>query len=82
VISQDIGMTLNLYLPRMPSGQVKLHARTHGERRLGARSVDVQVGEPIRVNDRFGQRSERPGVRDPLMRPVKVIEPLILPQRM
>ena len=33
-------------------------------------SVDVQVGEPVRVGDRFGQRRERPGVGDALVRPV------------
>ena len=44
-------------------------------------SVDIQLHEPIRVGDRFGQRSERSSIRDPLMRPVKVIEPLVLPQR-
>jgi hypothetical protein len=30
--------------------------------------VDVQPGELVRVGDRFGQRLERPEVRDPLMR--------------
>jgi hypothetical protein len=29
-------------------------------------SVDVQVGEPVLVGDRFGQRGEWPGVRDAL----------------
>jgi hypothetical protein len=42
-------------------------------------SLDVQLGEPMRVGDRFGQRSAWPGVREPLMRPVKVIELLVLP---
>jgi hypothetical protein len=29
--------------------------------------VDVQPGELVRVGDRFGQRLQRPDVRDPLM---------------
>jgi hypothetical protein len=33
-------------------------------------SVDVQVGEPVRVGDRFGQRCEWSGVGDALMRSV------------
>jgi hypothetical protein len=33
-------------------------------------SVDVQPGELVRVGDRFGQRLQRPEVRDPLMRSV------------
>ena len=40
--------------------------------------VDIEVGELDRVGDRLGQRSEWPGVRDPLMGPVKAIEPLVL----
>jgi hypothetical protein len=31
-------------------------------------SVDVQMGNPVRIGDRFGQRREWPGVRDALMR--------------
>jgi len=30
-------------------------------------SVDVQVGDPVRVGDRFRQRCQWPGVRDALM---------------
>ena len=44
-------------------------------------SVDVQVGESIRVSDRFGQSCERSGVRDSLMRPVMVKELFVLAQR-
>jgi hypothetical protein len=44
-------------------------------------SADIQRCEPIRLGDWFGQRSKRSGVRDPLMWSVKVIEPLVLPQR-
>lgn len=45
-------------------------------------SVDAQLAELVRVGDRFGQRCEGAGVRDPLMRSVKVIEPFILSQGM
>ena len=34
--------------------------------------VDVQPGELVRFGDRFGQRLQRPDVRDPLMRSVEV----------
>jgi hypothetical protein len=34
--------------------------------------IDVRVGEPIRVGDRFGQRCEWSGVGDALVRPVFV----------
>jgi hypothetical protein len=44
--------------------------------------VDVQPGELARVGDRFGQRLERPEVRNPLLRAVWVVELLILVQRM
>jgi len=44
-------------------------------------SVDVQVGEPVRVGDRFGQRCEWSGVGDALMRSVLVVEHLVLAQR-
>jgi hypothetical protein len=33
-------------------------------------SVDIEVGEPVWVGDRFGQRLEWSGVRDALMGPV------------
>ena len=44
-------------------------------------SVDVQVGDPVRIRDRFGQWRERSGIRDALMRPVAVVEDLELAQR-
>ena len=44
-------------------------------------SVDVQVGQPARIGDRFGQRREWPGIRDALVRPVFVVEDLELVQR-
>jgi hypothetical protein len=44
-------------------------------------SMDVQIGEPIRVGDRFGQRCERAGLGDALMRAVLVVEDLVLAQR-
>ncbi len=40
-------------------------------------SMDVQLGEPIRVGNRFGQRGEWSGVRDALVRPVLVVEGLV-----
>jgi len=43
-------------------------------------SVDAQVGEPVRIGDRFGQRGQWPGVRDALMRPVGGVENLELAQ--
>ena len=43
-------------------------------------SVGVQVGDPMGVGDRFGQRGEWSGVRDALMRPVPVVEDLELAQ--
>jgi hypothetical protein len=45
-------------------------------------SVDGEVGEPIRVGDRFEQWDERPGVGDALVRPVLVVEDLEITQRM
>ena len=45
-------------------------------------SVDVQVGESVRVGDQFGQRCQWPGVRDALVRSVLVVEGLELAQRM
>jgi hypothetical protein len=44
-------------------------------------SVDVQVGEPVWVGDRFGQLGEWPGVRDALVWPVLVVEDLVFAQR-
>lgn len=44
-------------------------------------SVDIQVGEAVPVGDRFRQWCQRPGVRDPLIRPVAVVEDLELAQR-
>jgi hypothetical protein len=44
-------------------------------------SVDVQTGEPVRGGDRLGQRGEWPGVRDALMGRVRVVEDLVLAQR-
>ena len=35
-------------------------------------SADGQPGEAVRVSDRFGQRLQRPDVRDPLMRQVRM----------
>jgi hypothetical protein len=35
--------------------------------------MDVQVGEPVWIGDRFGQRREWSGVGDALMRPVLVV---------
>jgi len=43
-------------------------------------SVDGQVGEPVQVGDRFGQRCEWSGVRDALVRTVLVVEDLELAQ--
>jgi diguanylate cyclase (GGDEF)-like protein len=43
-------------------------------------SVDGQVGEPVRVGDRFGQRGEWSGVGDALVRTMLVIEDLKLAQ--
>ena len=43
-------------------------------------SMDVQVGDPMGVGDRFGRRGEWSGVRDALMRPVPVVEDLELAQ--
>lgn len=40
-------------------------------------SVDVQMGEPVRVGDRFGQRSRRSDVRDALVWSVLVVEGLV-----
>ena len=41
-------------------------------------SVDVQVGEPVWIGDRFGQRGLGPGVGDALVRAVGVVEDLVL----
>ena len=41
-------------------------------------SVNGQVGDPVRVDDRLRQRHEWPGVRDPLVGPVLVVEDLVL----
>jgi hypothetical protein len=43
-------------------------------------SVDVEPCGTVRPGDRWGQRAQRPGVADPLMRPVRVIELLELAQ--
>lgn len=40
----------------------------------------VQMGDPVRVLDRSGQRVERTGIRKTLVRPVLVIERLELAQ--
>jgi hypothetical protein len=44
--------------------------------------VDVQVGQPVRVGDRFGQWGEWSGVREALMRAVGVVEDLEFALRM
>ena len=44
-------------------------------------SMDVQVGEPVRVGDRFGQWREWPDVGDALMRAMLVVEDLVLAER-
>jgi hypothetical protein len=36
-------------------------------------SADVQLGELVRVGDRFGQRLQWPIVRDALVRPMLVV---------
>jgi hypothetical protein len=41
-------------------------------------SVDGQVGQAVRVDDRFGQWCEWPGIRDALVRSVFVVEDLVL----
>jgi hypothetical protein len=41
-------------------------------------SVDGQVRQPAGVGDRFGKRCEWPGIRDALMRPMRVVEDLEL----
>jgi hypothetical protein len=43
-------------------------------------SADVQLGELVRVGDRFGQRLQWPIVRDALVRPMLVVEDLVLAQ--
>jgi len=40
----------------------------------------VQMGDPVRVLDRSGQRVERAGIRKTLVRPVLVIKRLELAQ--
>jgi hypothetical protein len=44
-------------------------------------SVDVQVGESVRIGDRFGQRCQWSRVRDALVWPVLVVEAFELAQR-
>jgi hypothetical protein len=70
VIWRDI--TTLIWLPR-PS----IHRSRPGPGEA-VTSVDVQVGELIRVGDRFGQWDEWPGVGDALVRPVGVVEDLVL----
>jgi hypothetical protein len=41
-------------------------------------SADVQVGEPVRVDDWFRQRTQRSGVRDAPMRTMIVVVPFVL----
>ena len=43
--------------------------------------VDVQPGELVRISDRFRQRNEWPGVGDALVRSVRIVEDLVLTQR-
>jgi hypothetical protein len=43
--------------------------------------VEVQLGSPVRVSDQFRQWDQRPGVGDALMRPMVVVEDLVLAQR-
>jgi hypothetical protein len=44
-------------------------------------SVDVKAGGGSRPGDRWGQREQRPGVGDSLMRPVGIVELLELAPR-
>jgi len=41
-------------------------------------SMDVQVGDPVWVSDRFGQRCEWAGVDYALMRAMLVVEDFVL----
>ena len=41
-------------------------------------SMDVEAGVFVRIGDRFGERVQRAGVRDALVRPVRVVELLEL----
>ncbi|MGI3197556.1 hypothetical protein ACRJ4W_31760 [Streptomyces sp. GLT-R25] len=43
-------------------------------------SMDVEAGVFVRIGDRFGERVQRAGVHDALVRPVRVAELLELPQ--
>ena len=43
-------------------------------------SMYVEAGDFVRIGDRFGERVQRAGVRDALVRPVLVIERLELAQ--
>ena len=43
-------------------------------------SMDVEVGVFVRIGDRFGERVRLAGVQDALVRPVRVVELLELPQ--
>lgn len=43
-------------------------------------SMYVEAGGFVRIGDRFGERVQRAGVRDALVRPVHVVELLELPQ--
>src|SRR6185369_4700444 len=45
-------------------------------------TADVERGEPVRIGDRFGQRLEWYGVRDALVRPVRVGERLVVAEGM
>jgi len=72
------GRQSTLYLPRTPSGQSGGVLVFVEDASQAVVAVDVHTGEL--VGDRFGQRLERPNVRDPRMRSVEIVEPLILPQ--
>jgi hypothetical protein len=43
-------------------------------------SADVELDDPVRIGDRFGQRFEGSGVRNALVGPVLVVEGLELAQ--
>jgi hypothetical protein len=44
-------------------------------------SADVEMSDAPRIDDGYGQRVQRSGVGDALMRPVGIVEPFELPER-
>jgi hypothetical protein len=67
-------------LPKTSSVQLMLHAGTHEAPHRVGRVVVREGWRLVRSRERYGQWMERAGVRDALMRPVRVVEPCAVPK--